>query len=272
MKIRNGFVSNSSSASFVLIGNTEPTNSAQYGRTFTRISTGASGNSTAHPDYEILHVPHYEDETNFCRSDIMWVSSIEGKIWYIMALYARWYEGDPDYFKKVLDAESKIFKLGISHWYSIGIQIPPLFARYERDWDSENHKFLDTKHIETYVNVYTECDYSKQIVDMIEDEDTSLLDRFIFSNHSFCVLGGDEYDETYSLQREAVDYLNKIRKDNPDFSYVMFADYEDHDKDDAWVDSQGVEHKWGYDSHWEKDCFTHENWNDDEDWIEAKYI
>lgn len=263
MKIRNGFVSNSSSSSFVLIANTPAQDSPKYGATFTRTSRN---NSTVHNDYEILRVEDYEGEISYCRSNIMWVSSIKGKIRYIMALYSRFYENDPDYFKKVLDARDKIHKLGLKHWYSIEIPIVPLFARYESDWDKENHKFLDTKHIETYVNVYTECDYSKQIVDMIEDDDTSLLDRFIFSNDSFCILGGDEYDETYKLQRKAVGYLNKRREEVPDFSYTMFADWEDHDIGDKWYDDEGKEHTYEYESHWEKDCFEHEDWYDEDDY------
>ena len=73
MKIRNGFVSNSSSSSFVLIGNTPSQDSKQYGKTFTRTS---SKNSTVHNDYEILHIEDYEGETSYCRSNIMWVSSL----------------------------------------------------------------------------------------------------------------------------------------------------------------------------------------------------
>ena len=273
MKIRNGFVSNSSSSSFVLIGNTPSQDSKQYGKTFTRTSTSASKNSTVHNDYEILHIEDYEGETSYCRSNIMWVSSITGKIRYIMAIYARYYENDPNYFQKVLDARNKIFKLGIKHWYSIVIPIPPLFARYERDWDEENRKILDTKHIETYVNIYTECCYAKDIVKMIEDEDTSLLDRFIFSSNSFCVLGGDEYDETYKLQRKAVEVLNVLRNENPDFSYKMFADYEDHNADDVYrVDKDGTELKWGYDYHWEKDCFEHGEWYDEDGYDEVEII
>lgn len=268
MKFRNGFVSNSSSSSFVLIANTSAQNSLQYGKMFKRTS---NRNSTERPDYEMLYVEPYVGETSYCRGDIMWISSITGKIRYIMALYSRYYENDPSYFEKVLNARNKIFNLGISHWYSIGIPILPLYARYERDWDNENNKLLDTKHIETYVEVFTECEYSKDIVKMIEDEDTSLLDRFIFSPNSFCVLGGDEYDETYALQRKAVEVLNVLRNDNPNFSYTMFADYEDHNKGDKWVDFNGNEHVWEYDSHWEKECFEHENWDDEEDWKEIVY-
>ena len=270
MKIRNGFVSNSSSSSFVLIGNTPSQDSKQYGKTFTRTSRK---NSTVHNDYEILHIEDYEGETSYCRSNIMWVSSITGKIRYIMALYARYYENDPNYFQKVLDARSKIFELGIEHWYSIDIPIPPLFARYVCDWDFENHKMIpETKHIETYVNIYTECSYSKDIVKMIEDEDTSLLDRFIFSSNSFCVLGGDEYDETYKLQRKAVEALNVLRNNNPDFSYKLIADWEDHDIGDKWYDDEGKEHTYEYESHWEKDCFEHEEWDDEDGYDEVEII
>lgn len=261
MKVRNGFVSNSSSSSFVLIANTPAQDSPKYGVTFTRKSRN---NSTTHPDYEMIYIEPYEGITSYCRGDVMWVSSIEGKVRYIMALYAKYYENDPNYFQKVLEAKEKIYRLGITHWYSIVIPISPLYARYEWDWDKENKEFLDTKHIETYVRVFTECIYSKDIVGMIDDEDTSLLDRFIFSNDSFCILGGDEYDETYELQRKAVDYLNKRREEVPDFSYKLIADWQEHDIGDKWYDSEGKEHIYEYESHWEKECFEHEGWDDED--------
>lgn len=255
MKIRNGFVSNSSSASFILIANTNPQDSKKFGQTFTRTSLN---HSTVHNDYEILQVEPFTEETSYCRRDIKYLNSITDKVKYVLALYALYYESDPDYFKKVLDAKNKIFNLGRKHWYSLGIPIPPLFARYESDWDSENRCFLDTKSIETYVNVFTECEYSDKIVKMVEDDDTTLLDSFLFNSDSFAVLGGDEYDETYELQRKAVEFLNERRKENPDFSYTLFCDWTEHNADDiSYVDTDGVEHKYGYDFHWEEDCFIH---------------
>ena len=151
MKVRNGFVSNSSSSSFVLIANTPAQDSTQYGKTFTRSSRN---NSTVHNDYEILHIEDYEGETSYCRSNIMWVSSITGKIRYIIAIYARYYENNPNYFQKVLDARNKIFKLGIKHWYSIDIPIPPLFARHLRDFVSSHHqqKGVARDHLSLFIS------------------------------------------------------------------------------------------------------------------------
>lgn len=256
MKIRNGFISNSSSSSFVLIANTKPQDSQYYGRTWTHKTTGK-----VNDDYEILHVNAFGEEENYCRGDIIWVRSIVGKIKYLMAMYAYYYQHSKNYFEKVLTLRSKIFNLGIKHWYAIGIPIPPLLARFDYDYDFETRtKKKDTKKIETYINIFTECTYIKDLVKMIEDEDTTRLDSFIFNKDSFAVLGGDEYSETAELSRRAVNYLNEIRKDNPGFSYIRFADYEDHEAGEVfYVDKDGTEHKWDYTSHWEEDCFPSED-------------
>lgn len=252
MKIRNGFVSNSSSSSFVLIANTEPQNSKYYGRTWTHKRTGKVNN-----EYEILYTEDFEKEENYCRGNIVWVKSIPGKIKYIMAMYAYYYQRDKDYFNKILSLRDKIFELGKKHWYIIEISTPPLFARYDYDWDDALDDWnKNTQRVETYVKIYTECTYVKDIVDMVEGEDTTLLDSFIFNENSFAVLGGDEYSETDELRRRVVAHLNEVRSQDPNFSYIRFADDKDHEEGElCFVDDEGKEHKWEYAYHWEEDCF-----------------
>lgn len=257
MKIRNGFVSNSSSSSFVLIANTKPQNSKKYGKTFTRTSSRTNHETVTYDDYETFNVPDFKKEENYCRGNILWLRSIADKIKYVIAMYAYYYQHDKNFFEKILSLRDKIFDLGIKHWYAIGIPIPQLSARWDYDWDDALDDWdKSTRRVETFVNIYTECDYVRDIVDMVEAEDDSRLDSFLFNEDSFAVLGGDEYSETYALQRKAVEFLNKRRKEVPNFSYTLIADWTEHDADDIdYVDENGVEHKYGYSSHWEEDCF-----------------
>ena len=242
MKLRNGFVSNSSSSSFILIAKTPVPNSENYGKTFTRES---SRNKTVHNDWEYIDVEDMSGEISYCRGDIMRINSIPDKIKYIMALYARWYESDPDYFRKVLTLKSKIFHLGLCHWYYLNIPIVPLYAHWEwLDGEKINYK---THKIETCVKVYTECSYSQQIVDMCEDEDSSRLDSFIFNPQSFGILGGDEYEETDRLRAQCVPELT--------YEYERIADDPDYKKGDLWyTTSDGEKVYYDHDYSWEKDC------------------
>ena len=242
MKFRNGFVSNSSSASFILIAKTSVPNSKKYGQTFTRES---SRNKTVHNDWEYIDVEDIPGEISYCRGDIMRINSIPDKIRYIMALYARWYENDPDYFRKVLTLKSKIFNLGLGHWYYIHMPIVPLYAHWE-PFDSTEPNY-ETHEIRTYVKVSTECSYSGEIVEMCEDEDTTRLDSFIFNPQSFGILGGDEYEETYRLRAQCVPELT--------YDYERIADDPDYKKGDLWyTTSDGEKVYYNHDSSWEKDC------------------
>lgn len=242
MKIRNGFVSNSSSSSFILIAKTPVPNSEKYGKTFTRESPR---NKTVHNDWERIEVEDMSGEISYCRGDIMRINSISEKVKYIMALYARWYESDPDYFRKVLTLKSKIFNLGLSHWYYLSIPIVPLYAHW--DWVDDIEPDYNTHKIVQYVNVYTECSYSKKIADMCEDEDTSRLDSFIFNPQSFGILGGDEYEETDRLRAQCVPELT--------YEYERIADDPDYKKGDLWyTTSDGENVYFDHDYSWEKDC------------------
>lgn len=242
VKIRNGFVSNSSSSSFILIAKTPVPNSKNYGKTFTRES---SRHKTVHNDWEYIDVEDMSGEISYCRGDIMRINSISDKIRYIMALYARWYESDPDYFRKILIFKRKIFDLGISHWYYIHIPTIPLYAHWA--WAEDKNIDYNTHKIETSVKVYTECSYSKQIVDLCEDKDTSRLDSFIFNPQSFGILGGDEYVETYKLRKECLPELT--------YEYEMITDYPNHKKGElAYVDSNGFPVYWEREYDWKEEA------------------
>lgn len=240
MKFRNGFVSNSSSASFILIAKTSVPNSKNFGLTYQR-------GKRIYNDWEYINIPDFAGEINYCRSDIMRIDSISDKIRYIMALYARWYETDPDYFRKVLTFKSKIFNLGLGHWYYIHIPIVPLYAHWE--WFDDTEPDYETHKIETYVEVSTECSYSKKIVDMCEDEDTTRLDSFIFNPQSFGILGGDEYEETYRLRAKCAPELT--------YDYERIADDPSYKKGDLWyINTKGEEVHYDHDYSWVEDCLN----------------
>lgn len=258
MKVRNGFVSNSSSASFILIAKTPVPNSKNYGKTFTRES---SRNKTVHNDWEYIDVEDMSGEISYCRGDVMRINTIEEKTRYVMSLYAYYYQEDKDYFEKVLTFRDKIVSLGHKRWYDISMSIPPLSARWtwEYDWNKEgdDHRIPDTKHLYTFVNIYTECGYVKDIVDMCEDDDITRLDSFIFNPQSFGILGGDEYNETYKLRKECIPELT--------YNYERISDDpEDHKAGDLWyIDGEGNPHYWDYDFDWKEEAL---NYKEEEDY------
>lgn len=242
MKIRNGFVSNSSSASFILIANTPTQNSKSDGRTWTL------ANGKVHKDYEKIQVQDFSDDVCWTRSYIKYFDGIGSKSRYIMGIYAYACQEDKDYFEKVLTLRDKIIDLGLKHDYNILLTIPPLYASFNKKY--KDGKWIKTGGVSTYVKINTEITYISDIVDMCEDSDTYRLEQFIFCPDSFGLLGGDEYRETYDKRKDLVGKLNEIRKSNPDFSYIRYAD--DPDRDWTYTDKDG-EHIM-HDS-WESDCF-----------------
>jgi len=247
VKIRNGFVSNSSSSSFILIAKTPVPNSKNYGKTFTRES---SRNKTVHKDWEYIDVGDMYGEISYCRGDIMRINTIEEKTRYVMSLYAYYYQRDKDYFEKVLTLRDKISSLGKKRWYCINMSIPPLSARWawDHDWSKEgDSRIPGTKKVETSVNIYTECNYVKELVDMCEDEDTTRLDSFLFNPQSFGILGGDEYEETDRLRAQCVPELT--------YEYERIADDPDYKKGDLqYIKSDGEKVYHDDDYSWEEDC------------------
>ena len=217
MKIRSGFVSNSSSSSFLLISKEkEIPNSKQYGETYEKFK----GKKV--PNYERIIV----DTTapaDFCRDYIKLVTSLEDKVAYLTYLYAYHYQDErpcENYFMKMSKFAEKILEIGKKRWYFIVIHTPPLCGSKDIYGDGDF-----SGELETWVKVATECTYVSDVVEMIEDKDTTRLEEFIFNPNSFALLGGDEYEETYKLE-----YRAKREVVAKGFEYERIADYPDIEK------------------------------------------
>lgn len=223
MKIRKGFVSNSSSSSFVVISK-EP------------LSTIKRREENSHNSKYI-----FVDTAGaaYSRSDIALCRSLEDKIRHFAVLYAIYYEEDKDYFVKMDRFQSKIEALGEKYGYKITIACPPLSGYVSSSsWDQEDPEVV------TFVDIPNECNYAEEVARIIENEDTTELESYLFNPHSFCVLGGNEYSETFKL-------AYKMRKfvDKKGYKYRKFGDItEDHEEGDPcpW-DADEV---WGTTYHW----------------------
>ena len=220
MKIRHGFVSNSSSSSFVVISK-EPLD----------VIKPANMNT---PGWEYVCVT--TKEASYGRADITLCRTIEDKLRHFAVLYAMYYAEDKDYFFKMDSFREKIRSLGKKYGYMITIECPPL-SGFVRQSDQG-------PEVVNYIDINNECEYASDVAEIVENEDTTELESYLFNPHSFCVLGGDEYSETHRL-------AHKMRKfvDKEGYEYRKFGDImEDHEIGDPypWDETGAYTHAY----HW----------------------
>lgn len=235
MKIRNGFVSNSSSMSSIVFPKDD--------------NILINEDDPAFEGY--LHVDVQEEDYGRSRNEIL--ISIEDKLRFFIAMYA--YDNHPDsyeaktqeeldkklenYFEKMSTLREKLHKMFRKYDIDVYLCTPEVTVREDTDFDPETGSFIKTG-LRTYgIHISTENFIFSSVADMTDEQ----LEKFLFDKRSFAIVGGDEYRECYD---------NEWRmKQTIDYEYERFADHEDHEEGDySYTDSEGVKHYWEHSSHW----------------------
>ena len=236
MKVRNGFVSNSSSSSFVIISK-EPLD----------VIKSVDEND---PNGGYIRVTTIG--ASYSRTNISICKTLEDKLRYFVALYAIHYQKSKDYFLKMDFLKRKIWSLGEKYGYRIVVECPPLSGYipwFKFPWHSYpplsgNISQPETPEAVTFVNIENECDYLEEVAKIIENEDTTEFESYLFNPHSFCILGGYEYPKTLRL-------AHKMRKfvDKEGYEYRKFGDIvEDHEVGDLIPGTKALRYTDAY--HW----------------------
>ena len=140
--------------------------------------------------------------------------------------------------------EDALEALGEKYGYKITVACPPL-SGCVRDlaWDTR-----EDPEVVTYVDIPCQCMqlYKQDVVDIIENKDTTEFESYLFNPHSFCLLGGGEYLKTHILIREMRKFV-----DGEGYEYRKFGDIpQDHEIGDPLPDERWGTYKdsfhWGY--------------------------
>lgn len=218
MKIRRGFVSNSSSSSFIVVSK----GNLPKPEVRTNEETGGV-------HYTYLDMDFY-GEINYCRRDIQAITEVKDKIRFIKCIYAleKMYSKEeeyttetlPEYLECLHKAGERLLDVCRRYGYVLNNDWPPIhFVRSDEKYDWETHEYVSRPV--TYrpaLDVYTEIGMGQEIVRMVEDESTDELERFLFDPKSFAVVGGDEYPREMAAVewplRQGVDYDYDFYTDN----------------------------------------------------------
>ena len=200
MKVRRGFVSNSSSMSSIILAKNVELEDAD---------------PNSWDSYLYLELPQ---ESNYNRGRIELLNTVKQKIEWLITMASMSIvagaENPDDYYEKMAFLKERIRKLGKKHKYDISIITPPLYGSRKSHWDSELKKSIIDPGWCYDVNCSTESYLDWNFVASDDDR----LERFLFSPKSFVIVGGDEYDETYKLEWEA--------KRSIDYEYERVGDYK----------------------------------------------
>jgi len=205
MKVRNGFVSNSSSSSFLVLSKNMP----EIPKSKDKYK-------------DCVHVEVIEEEYGRSRNEV--VKTLEDKLRLVTSFYAMnfndWRNFDEDtYINKMIEFKKKIKELGKKYKIAIYITAPPIFFSHDIDFD-ENGNPIELSKVNKEVKVGTEWyDGIEIIKDIVEDKDTSRLERLLFNPQSFFIVGGDEYYENEVLQ-----YNERQKVEEQNYEYEVFGD------------------------------------------------